>query len=219
MKGYDLSIHSGASGIFQPIESFTQANLAVLTAEIDICKMLGVNQFVFHLNDGILSPENKKRLRAVVAHATDRGVQMLYESNSVLVAEDAYDILESFPQLGYVLDLGHLNNGYGCGKLGCEISEFIHQVRNRVIYIHASNNYGKHDEHNSLDDGNLDWRNVLDQLKMSNISKIIIEVKELGMVESSRRALCDYFQTRQGLKPKRTAVDHNTAIQEAVPGL
>ena len=194
--GHELSIHSGASGIFQSTESFTQANLAVLTAEIDVCSILGAEQFVFHLNDGILSLENKKRLGDIVAYADAQGVQMLYESNSVLVAEDAYDILETYPGLGYVLDLGHLNTGHGCGKLGCEIPDFIRQVKNRVMYIHASNNSGLHDEHKGLDDGTLDWRGVLDLLDLTNVVKIILEVRELEMVESSRRVLLNYLQER-----------------------
>jgi len=196
LEGYDLSLHSGASGIFQPTESFTQANLAVLKAEIDVCSILGAKQFVFHLNDGILSRQNKKRLGDVVAHAADLGVQTLYESNSVLVAEDAFDILETFPDLGYVLDLGHLNTGYGCGRLGCEIDDFIRKIKDRVVYIHASNNSGLHDEHRGLDDGTLDWRSVLDLLDMSRISKIILEVREVSMVEHSQEILMDYLQTR-----------------------
>jgi sugar phosphate isomerase/epimerase len=196
LEGYDLSLHSGASGIFQPTESFTQANLAVLRAEIDVCSILGAKQFVFHLNDGILSRQNKKRLGDVVAYAADLGVQTLYESNSVLVAEDAFDILETFPDLGYVLDLGHLNTGYGCGRLGCEIDDFIRKIKDRVVYIHASNNSGLHDEHRGLDDGTLDWRSVLDLLDMSRISKIILEVREVSMVEHSQEILMDYLQTR-----------------------
>jgi len=192
-EGFDLSIHSGTAGIFQPYESFTRANLAILIAEVDMCHFLGAQQFVFHLNNGILSPENKKRLKQVISYAADLGVDMLYESNSVLVADYAYDVLDSFPELGYVLDLGHLNNGYGNGKLGCEIHEFVRQVKNRVVYVHASNNSGKHDEHNGLENGTLDWRQVLDMLDLLRILKIIIEVRHVEMVENSRKELMQYL--------------------------
>ncbi len=192
-KGFDLSLHSGTAGIFQAYEPFTKANLAVLAAEVDVCHILGAHQFVFHLNDGILTPENKKRLELVISYAEDMGVKMLYESNSTLVADYAYNVLESFPGLGYVLDLGHLNNGYGRGKLGCGIDEFIRQVKNRVVYVHASNNSGKRDEHNGLENGTLDWRNVLDMLDFSKILKIIIEVRHMDMVENSMRDLMQYL--------------------------
>jgi sugar phosphate isomerase/epimerase len=196
LEGLDLSVHSGTAGIFQPYGSFTRANLATLNAEIDVCRVLGARHLVFHLNDGILPREDKTRLQQVTSYAADVGVEMLYESNSTLVAEEAFDVLESFPELGYVLDLGHLNNGYGQGKLGCEIDDFLRQVNHRVVYVHAGNNSGQRDEHNGLEAGTLDWRHVLDQLDLSRILKIIIEVRSMEMVEPSRADLMQYLLMR-----------------------
>ncbi len=193
-EGFDLSLHSGTAGIFDSKEPFTRANLAVLSAEVDVCRFLGARQFVFHVNDGIITPDDKKRLKEVITCGTALGVEMLYESNSKLVADYAYDILNSFPELGYVLDLGHLNNGYGTGRLGCSIDEFVHCVKDRVVYIHASNNSGKHDEHVGLNDGTLDWHSVLDMLDMSRIQKMIIEVRTLEMMRESRDALTSYLE-------------------------
>lgn len=192
-QGFDLSLHSGTAGVFQPYENFTRANLATLTAEIDICHFLGAGQLVFHMTDGFLSAENKKRFRDVLSHAEEMGVEMLYESNSTLVGDYAYDILDSFPKLGYVLDLGHLNNGHGNGWLGCSIDEFISRVASRVVYVHASNNSGRRDEHLDLDSGTLDWRGVLDKLNLSKIRKIIVEVRNLDLVEDSRLSLLTYL--------------------------
>lgn len=193
MQGFDLSVHSGTAGIFQPYETFTRANLATLTAEIDVCHFLGAQQLVFHMTDGFLSARDKERFRDVICHAEEKGVEMLYESNSTLSSDYTYDVLDSFPELGYVLDLGHLNNGYGSGKLGRPIDEFINRVESRVVYVHASNNSGRRDDHDGLDNGTLDWRWVLDMLDMSRIRKIIIEVRTLDMVEDSRMALLSYF--------------------------
>ncbi len=194
IEDVDVSVHSGTAGMFQSHASFTEANLSVLNAEIDLCRVLGASQLVFHLDDGILSVENRRRLGEVLARAADLGVDMLYESNSALVAEDAFDLLESFPGIGYVLDLGHLNNGHGKGVLGCEIDDFLRQVRHRVVYVHASNNSGKRDEHIGLDDGTLDWRHVLDSLDLEGVHKIIIEVRAMEMVEASRQALHQYLE-------------------------
>lgn len=193
-RGFDLSIHSGTAGIFQPIESFTKANLSILKAEVEVCAFLEAWQFVFHLNDGFISSDNKKRLKEVLSYAADLGVEMLYESNSTLVADYAYDILETFPELGYVLDLGHLNNGHGSGKLGCSIDAFVNRVKDRVVYLHASNNSGHNDEHNGLEDGTLDWRRVLDMLDLTKIVKIIIEVRHAHMVEESTTELMRYLE-------------------------
>ena len=194
LEGFDISLHSGTAGVFQPFESFTNANLAVLSAEVDVCRFLEARQLVFHLNNGFMSPEDKKRLKQVISHAADSGVQMLFESNSTLVARYAYDVLESFPELGYVLDLGHLNNGHGNNRLGCEIDTFVETVRDRVAYVHASNNSGRRDEHAGLENGTLDWRRVLSMLDLSRIQKIILEVRSVEMVEASRTELMEFLE-------------------------
>ncbi len=215
LGGLDLSIHSGTAGIFQPHEVFTKANLAILAAELEVCRFLGAGQFVFHLGDGFLSPNDKKRLRDVIANAEDLGVQMLYESNSLLVSDYAYDILASFPTLDYVLDLGHLNNGHCVGRLGRGIAEFVEQVRSRVTYVHACNNHGLHDDHDGLDSGTLDWRGVLDMLDLSRVSKIIIEVRQAGMVEESTRALRRYLAGRS--TPTASGANTSPLVEQAKP--
>ena len=197
MAGFDLSVHSGTSGIFQARESFTGAELAMLTAEIDLCRYLGAGQLVFHLRDGFLSGADKRKLKDVFSRATEAGVTPLYESNSALTAEYAYDVLDSFPQVGYVLDLGHLNNGRGRGVLGCSVDDFIGQVRDRVVYVHANNNSGFRDEHHGLENGSLDWRRVLDRLDLSRIVKIIIEVRGVEMVDRTAAELTAYLESRR----------------------
>lgn len=211
LKVYDLSIHSGTAGIFQRHDTFTKANLAILTAEIDLCRILGAKQLVFHLDQGHLSAGSKNELREVIAYAQDVGVGMFYESNSILVADYAYDILDSFPSLGYVLDLGHLNCGYSSGQIGCDVNEFVSQVRDRVTYVHASNNSGRVDEHNGLDYGSMDWRGILDMLDMPRVEKIIIEVRHADMVKESEEALREYLGKRMTGAMQRSAEDGHQA--------
>ena len=193
LQGLDLSVHSGTSGVFQERDPFTRADLAVLAAEIDVCRFLGAGQLVFHLRDGFLSADHKRRLGEVVSRAFDCGVEMLYESNSTLVADQALDTLGRFPGLGYVLDLGHLNNGHCKGRLGCHLDDFVRQVRNRVVYVHASNNHGFRDEHNGLENGTLDWRRVLGLLDLTRIMKIIIEVRDTDKIAGTAAELVRYL--------------------------
>lgn len=195
-KNVDLSIHSGTKGVFQPNSHFTKANLAVLTAEVELCAILGARQLVFHLSDGLLSADEKKQLAEVIAYAKRLDIRMMYESNSVMIARDAYEVLNSFPDLGYVLDLGHLNNGFGRGRLGCKIDEFIRNIRERIEYIHASNNCGTRDEHEALSKGTLNWRFVLDMIDLSKVEKIIIEVRDIDMVECSYNDLSRYLGSK-----------------------
>lgn len=193
LEGFNLSIHSGTAGIFDDNNSFTRANISILYAELEICKVLGAKQLVFHLNDGLLPNIYKQKLKNVLSYSSEYGIEMLFESNSNLVADYAYDILESFPDLGYVLDLGHLNNGNGNGKLGCTIENFVNNVKHRVVYVHASNNNGFRDEHNGLENGSLDWRSVMCMLDIKKIKKVIIEVSHSNMVESTANLLMGYF--------------------------
>jgi sugar phosphate isomerase/epimerase len=196
IRGYDLSIHSGTRGIFHPNESFTNADLAVLTAELDMCSILGIDQFVFHLNCEMLTMENKKRLKDVINHAADLNIMMMYESDSHFTAHDTYDVLESFNDLGYVLDIGHLNNSRGKRLLGCDMDDFIRNVKGRVVYIHASNNCGTKDDHFGLNNGTLDWGHVFDLLDLSIVNKIIIEVRNISMVKNSYSDLESYIMNR-----------------------
>jgi sugar phosphate isomerase/epimerase len=192
-SGFDLSIHSATAGIFQPMPSFAEANLAVLKAEIDLCRFLGAKQLVFHLNDGILPAENKHRLKEVIDYAGHSGVAMCYESNCTMNSNDVFDVLETFTELGFVLDLGHLNVSAVKGRLGCSIETFMNRVKDRVVYIHANNNSGKRDEHKGLRDGSLNWRKILNGLNTDCIEKIIIEVCSWDYVDETRRDLMDYF--------------------------
>lgn len=195
-RGYDLSIHSGTRGIFHSNASFTNADLAVLTAELDMCSILGIEQFVFHLNCEMLNIENKERLKGVINYAADLNIMMMYESDSHFIARDTYDVLESFNDLGYVLDIGHLNNSSGKRLLGCDMDDFVRNVKSRVVYIHASNNCGTRDDHFGLDNGTLDWEHVLDLLDLSKVYKIIIEVRNIDMVKKSFRDLEPYIMNR-----------------------
>ncbi|NLD38205.1 MAG: TIM barrel protein [Desulfatiglans sp.] len=195
-RGYDLSIHSGTRGVFHSNATFTNADLAVLTAELEMCSILGIEQFVFHLNCEMLTLENKKRLKDVIDYAADLNVMMMYESDSNFIAHDTYDVLESFNDLGYVLDIGHLNNSSGKRLLGCDMDDFVRNVKSRVVYIHASNNCGTRDDHFGLNNGTLDWEHILDSLDLSKVNKIIIEVRNTAMVKNSFGDLESYIMNR-----------------------
>jgi sugar phosphate isomerase/epimerase len=197
LQDLPVSLHSATTGVFQKLESFTQAELATLQAEIDVARFLGAHEIIFHLNSGALDESRKRRLAQVVDYGKENGVELIYESDSVLRAHDTCKVLETFPAVGYALDLGHLNNGYRRNLLGCEIEEFISRVRDRTVYIHANNNCGTIDEHKGLNDGSLNWRWVMDLLDICRIRKIIIEVHSIEYLKDSQDALRDYLADRE----------------------
>ncbi|MEJ2660497.1 MAG: hypothetical protein P8Z73_07230, partial [Desulfobacteraceae bacterium] len=111
-------------------------------------------------------------------------------------AKQVFKVLELFPDIGFALDLGHLNNGVGRNLLGSTVDAFIESIKHRIVYIHANNNDGIGDQHLGLDSGSLDWCAVLDMLETDRIRKIIIEVCSADYLATSRRALCSYFEER-----------------------
>ena len=196
LEGFDLSMHSGTTKVFTSNEQFTTTELEVLKSEIVLCGMIGAKELVFHLKHEVLTDDEAYRLRDVVDFAKEHAVEMLYESNGILVADVALDFLKRFPDVNYVLDLGHLNNGYGRGMLGCTIDDFIGRVRDRVVYVHAHNNPGTSDDHRALRDGTLDWRHVLDLLDPDRVRKIIMEVRTLEDILTSKEDLDAYYRSR-----------------------
>ncbi|MFZ1986674.1 MAG: TIM barrel protein [Desulfatitalea sp.] len=196
LQGLHISLHSATTGIFQELESFSCAEMAVLQAEVDVARILGADELIFHINAGRLDVGKRLKLRPIIDYAHTCGILPIYESDAGMNAGQVLKVLDMFPDIGYALDLGHLNNGWGRNLLGCRIDTFIEKIKHRVVYVHANNNDGIKDQHYGLEQGCLDWRSVLDQLDIRQIRKIIIEVCSAEHIADSRRALLNYLDKR-----------------------
>jgi sugar phosphate isomerase/epimerase len=196
LKDLEISLHSATTGIFQELDSFSEAELAALRAEVDVSRILGAKELIFHINANRLEAKQSRKLRSVIDYALESGILPIYESNAGMNAKQVFKVLDLFPDVGFALDLGHLNNGWGRNLLGCSMEEFIDSVKHRILYIHANNNDGIGDQHLGLENGSLDWRAVLDRLDLSQIRKIIIEVCATDYLDTSRRALQHYLEKR-----------------------
>lgn len=195
--GLQISLHSATTGVFQALENFTTAELAVLKAEVDVARILGAGELVFHINASRLTAAKGRRLRPLIDYAHHCGVLPVYESDAGMNAKQVLNVLDMFPDIAYALDLGHLNNGWGRNLLGCSIDGFIDKIRHRVVYIHANNNDGIRDQHFGLERGCLNWRAVLDRINPCRIRKIIIEVCAQEYIDDSRRVLGAYLAERK----------------------
>lgn len=196
LRGLEISLHSATTGIFQELESFSRAELSTLQAEVDVCRILGAGELVFHVNANRLDARQSRKLRPIIDYAHNNGIVPIYESNAGMNAKQVHKVLDLFPNIGYALDLGHLNNGWGRNLLGCAVDAFLDSIKHRIVYIHANNNDGIGDQHLGLDNGTLDWRAVLDRLETDHIRKIIIEVCSADYLDASRRALGLYLKKR-----------------------
>lgn len=196
-NGKALSLHSQLSRIFSSREKgfpeFSEAEMNILKSEIIISKILGVKQINFHMKETEFSEDEIKKFNEVIDFASKNGIEMIYE-NHVCSDEVIFRVLKNFPRVKFCLDIGHLNVARHQGKFKIDLNEFIEKVKPNLVHLHAHNNYGEKDEHNSLDKGNFDWKNVLDYLGKNHLKKIIIESKKKEDVLKSKKLLLDYLK-------------------------
>ncbi len=74
-----------------------------------------------------------------------------------------------------------------------ELDDFLDKIKERVVYVHAHNNFGE-DEHRALDDGSLDWKAVLDKINLAKVRKIIIECRTPENIKKTKKALEKYLE-------------------------
>lgn len=200
-KKFDLSMHSQLSRIFscnkRGCPEFNEAELNLLKAEIIASKIIGIKQIIFHIKEGFLTKEEKKKFRRIIDFSREKGVEMIYESNSFCEAKNVLKFLEDFPEVNFCLDFGHINTAIKSGKLDMNLMEFIEKIKSRIVHIHANNNDGTEDSHKCLSEGNFPWRDVLNKLKNQNLRKIIIECKPKDKAKDdileSKKLLEEYY--------------------------
>lgn len=197
-KEKDLSLHTQLSKIFSCNEKnfpeFNKAELKILNAEIIISDFLGIKQINFHMKEGFLTEGEKEKFQEIINFAKEKGIEMIYESNSFCKAENAIKFLEDFPEINYCLDFGHINTAILSKKFGMNLIDFIDKIKDRIVHIHAHNNYGDRDAHQSLDNGNFPWEMVLDKLKNRKLRKIILENKIKEDADKSKKLLREYYK-------------------------
>ena len=69
--------------------------------------------------------------------------------------------------VGMALDVGHAN------VVG-ELEGFLTGFSDKIVHVHAHDNYGKSDEHLGVGYGNIGWNLVAEHLKRVSFSKAVI---------------------------------------------
>lgn len=198
-NGKDLSLHSQLSRIFSCNEKgfpeFSEAEMNILKSEVVISKIIGIRQINFHMKETEFTQEEINRFNEIIDFAEQNGIEMIYE-NHVCSEEVIFRVLNTFSRVSFCLDIGHLNVAIHKGKFNMNLKEFLEKIKSRLVHIHAHNNYGEKDEHNSLDKGNFDWKFVLNNLKNGNLKKIIIENRTNKDIIQSRKLLHDFYRNQ-----------------------
>jgi sugar phosphate isomerase/epimerase len=191
----DLSFHTATMMIFHKEDKFTQAELAHLKAEIKFAELLNIKEIVFHLNTKPLREQQVKDFQKIINYAQEKNIELLYEGNSHMDEQTIYSILMRFPKLNFNLDLGHFNISASKGLIK-DPEEFIKRLKDRIVYVHAHNNDGKKDTHLAIDQGTLDYENILSKLNLKILKKIIIEVKDIEHARTSYKLLNDFYKNK-----------------------
>jgi sugar phosphate isomerase/epimerase len=86
---------------------------------------------------------------------------MIPQAGAFVKPQEFQDIFERFPDLRFVLDIAHANIGEGRNRS----FDFIQRFAYRTEHVHASDNYGKEDNHLPIGAGLIDFEKIFRKLK------------------------------------------------------
>ena len=106
-------------------------------------------------------------LETIVEKADQLGVCLCIEnmfprSNSLVDPGDFVEVFDRFPALKLALDTGHANIG---GKGSKKILDFVEMFDDRIGHVHASDNFGKEDNHIPIGTGTIDFPKIIKALR------------------------------------------------------
>ena len=124
----------------------------------------------------------KRSLSAIDRISSEYGVRIAVENMPAFpfmlgrTAEELNELIGT-TNLGFCLDIGHANTTD-------QIDELIKAFGDRLINVHIHDNNGEHDEHLTLGEGSIDFKKVLDQLKVYSGNYVIESKSYPSAVES-----------------------------------
>lgn len=147
--------------VFESLE--VAAELDVLKAVLHPSTIFGLSLFVIHQARAYAMDS----LEAIVEKAETLGVTLCLENlfpqtHALVEPEDFVGPFEAFPNLKMTLDTGHANIG---GKGTKRILDFIRRFPDRIAHVHASDNFGKEDNHLPVGAGLIDFSRIIKALR------------------------------------------------------
>jgi len=200
-KSYDIiySVHAPFAdiNIGSPAKPMLNATLKRLKQSLSNANNLDAKMWIFHpaIFTGIsqfypdsLFKQSCASIKQLYAIAEEYGMNIALEN-----LPSKYGFLMSTPAelqrfyketnlpIGIALDLGHAN-------LQNQIQNFFDQLADRIVHIHASNNNGDQDEHNGIEDGNIDYGQFAENLHKIGYDKWVI-IESINKVPESIKKL------------------------------
>ncbi|AFM26885.1 sugar phosphate isomerase/epimerase family protein [Desulfomonile tiedjei] len=165
-------------------ESIRIASIQETLASLDVAAELEPLKVVLHpgyvTGLGIFVFDKAKEyatesLTDILEHAEKLGLTVCLENmfpraNSLTEPNDFAPVFERFPGLKLTLDTGHANIGTTGGK---RIREFLSRFPDRIEHIHASDNFGKEDNHLPIGTGTIDFSRFTRTIKEMGYDKTV----------------------------------------------
>ena len=197
LRGKDLNMHTSTKRVFSNKDKgIREMQLLMLRSEILASEYLGCKELIVHLTQDKLKKSEINKFQEIISFAKKHCVEILYEPNHTLNGKNFLYNLSQLKGLKVNLDIGHLNTAIVKKSLGMDVEEFLKKLKGKIIYLHLHNNNGK-DEHKGLKEGSLDWKAILDQVDMTKVKKIIIEVHDYSKMAGEVKLVEGYLGGRK----------------------
>ena len=137
-----------------------------VAASLDPLKIVLHPSYITGLSVFVVDKAKKLALESlsqIVDKADKLGLQLCIEnmfprSNSLVQPQDFLKIFDKFPTLKFTLDTGHAHIGSTGDKRNLE---FLDKLGDRIAHVHASDNYGKEDNHLPIGAGTIDFQKIV----------------------------------------------------------
>ncbi len=153
-------------------DSIRQASVKETLESLEVAASLNPLKIVLHpsyitgLSVFIVDKAKKYALQslgAIVEKAGELGLQLCIEnmfprSNSLVQPQDFLEIFDKFPTLKFTLDTGHAHIGSTGDKRNLE---FLDKLGDQIAHVHASDNFGKEDNHLPIGAGTIDFHKIV----------------------------------------------------------
>lgn len=191
------TVHAPFAGIniALPSRPLLNAMLKRLKESIVNASALDCQMWVFHpgMRTGIsvFYPStdwvrNLESVRSLVEFAEDHGVKASIENVvEPFVIKDVEEFKRFYSEVnenvGLALDIGHAN-------LIGQVESFLTEFPDKIVHVHAHDNFGKSDQHLGIGCGNINWERFASLLKKASCDKVVI-VESVEHIEESMQKL------------------------------
>lgn len=193
--GMELSIHTLTDfiEICHPLESFRKISLDMIKAHLKIASFVDAKFLILHLGRIGEVEAHLKIFKGCEKMAKRLGISLLVENSgrrrTEKKCEEEFQILVDELDVNLVFDIGHawraLQNGYLSS-----LEDFIHKFKDRILYSHFHDNFGKKDLHLPLGEGNIPFKRIVRMLKKTSLRYCVLEVhSDLEGIRKSREYL------------------------------